>query len=447
MANKINLIKYRNTGLDLVREEQELEGDEWVFGGQSPECLFFVPPDTREAYLPEGELQKGSDDFQDCVTRGYHNILETKFTFRYRRKMFKSENMVWLYDNSYVVNRNGQDFIEFSDRFIAILSGTTRQGNSMKAPAQAIHTYGLIPKTRLSKEEWMTWEEYHDVTKITPELKKLGAEFLKRFAVNYEQVFIQDLADLLKMDMANLAGYAWPKPKNGEYPKTEGPFGHAFMAFGLPKTYIFDNYIDKHDGDWIKKLAPDYAFYKYGYRVYISAEYTAQDRNAILKFIQTVKEILSGLFPPKSDDVKPETLPMNTESKLHATAVKWLGKDASPHDLVSDTVGCAESVSNIIREYNPKFPLATGTWTLWDNLKKSPYFKATLDPKPGVVIISPTSTGNGKIRNGHAGIFTGTMIASNDSTSGLWQENYTLEGWVKRYKNEGGFPVYMFEPL
>lgn len=302
----------KNTGVNLKQEELELQGDEYIFfGGESPKCLYYVPLDTREAYLPEGELQKGKDDLMDCVSRGYINILETKFTYQMRNRRMKSESMVWLWDNGYAVERNGKIFVEFSDRFIAIKSGTTREGNSMKAPAQAIHKFGLIPKKMFPREK-LTWEDYHNPKNITKKMDDLGLEFLKRFAINYDQVFSIDLTDALAIDMVNLAGYAWPDPKDGEYPKTDGPFSHAFMAFGLPKTYIFDNYLDT-DKDWIKKLAHDYEFYRYGYRIYVSAEYTSQDRSAIFKFVNAVKEILSGLFPPKAYDTLPEELPMNVE--------------------------------------------------------------------------------------------------------------------------------------
>ena len=65
---------------------------------------------------------------------------------------------------------------------------------------------------------------------------------------------------------------------NGEYPRTEEPFNHAFLLWLLPKFYAYDNYVDQVDGDFIKKLAPNYRFFEFGYRVYISAEITPEER-------------------------------------------------------------------------------------------------------------------------------------------------------------------------
>jgi len=41
------------------------------------------------------------------------------------------------------------------------------------------------------------------------------------------------------------------------------------MIFALPMFYGFDNY-EEINGDFTKKLAPDYNFLDYGYRVLIS---------------------------------------------------------------------------------------------------------------------------------------------------------------------------------
>lgn len=254
-----------NTGLDLGLERQHQSDQDWVFGAVSDPCLTDMT-DT-EPYLPNGEVQFGVEDFMDCASRGPVNLLEAKFNWLLRNNKLLPENKEWLRDNGYMAG----NAIEFSDRFIAIKSNTTRTGNSLKAPCDTIYRSGLIPKRMLPKGEGMTWDEYHDKSKITPAMERLGKEFLKRFTINYERVNVAHFAELMKEDIVDLALHAWPEPKKGVYPKTDGDFNHCVIGY-KPKYFIFDNYFDNADGDFVKQLAPDFTFYEYGYRVYISSQ-------------------------------------------------------------------------------------------------------------------------------------------------------------------------------
>jgi hypothetical protein len=258
-----------NTGLNLELEKQHQDGTEWQFGAVSQPGLATISEIEREDYLPTGELQKGVEDFQDCVTRGFLNSLETQFNWLYRNDKLKPENKKWLETKGYVKDNQ----VSFSDRYIAVLSGTTRTGNSLKAPVDAIRKQGVIPKSLLPKELNMTWDTYHDPSKITDELKQLGQDFLKRFSINYEQVPTVLMSESVKDDLVVVAGYAWPTPEGGVYPNhPELPFNHCWMNF-KNKYYAFDNYPEfGTEDDWIKQLAPDYTFYDYGYRVFVSAE-------------------------------------------------------------------------------------------------------------------------------------------------------------------------------
>lgn len=268
-----------NQNFDLEKEKAEQDGSEWQFGAMSPQGIVSVPLAERDQWLPVGETQFDAlVDFNDCASRSPVNHLEALFTYHYNHAM-KPENKQWLYEEGYYMLHPDGDRIAFSDRFIAILSGTTHTGNSLKAPLEAVRTQGLVPKKLLPKEDWMSWDDYYDPAKITQPLKDLGQEFRRRFPINYEQVPRTLFADLLKSDMIGVAGYAWPVPANGVYPKTEGTFNHAFLLYALPAFQIFDNYLDwdktdtkQIEGDFTKTLAPDYVFYEYGYRVYISAE-------------------------------------------------------------------------------------------------------------------------------------------------------------------------------
>ena len=129
---------------------------------------------------------------------------------------------------------------------------------------------------------------------------------------------------------------------------------------------------------------------------------------------------------------------------LYQVALESLNRDISPSDRANDTVGCAESVSEVIRKVLPDFPIILGTYTLNEKLKKDPRFKAVTIPMPGDIIICPTGTGNDKFP-GHVGIvLAGGKIASNTSANGKFEQNYTLETWANRWKTAGGFPIYYY---
>lgn len=273
------MAKARNYGIDLSKESVDQQGDEWKFGALSPKCLFAVPEEKRTEYLPDGEFQNIGEEKFGCVSRGYLNILETKFNYAYKSGLLLPDNKRWLEDTGYI--ENGK--VTFSDAFIEILSGTTRLGNSMKAPAQTIHERGLIPKKLLVQLN--SFESHYNPERITDELKRIGNEFLSRFEINYEQVLMQDFETLLRVDSVGIAAHAWPLPVGGEYPKTELTINHFIMAVHSPLTYIFDNYLDS-DNDFIKKLARDYLFHPYGYRIYISKQ------NNLLETLPTNKETM-----------------------------------------------------------------------------------------------------------------------------------------------------------
>ena len=299
----------KNYGLNLEKEKLEESIEDWVFGSTSPECIYSIPMKDRIDYLPKGELQKGLEDFQDCVTRAYLNILESKLTYAYRRGLISLKGRKFLNDNHFINYYNGVPSVELSDRYIAILSGTTREGNSLKAPVEAIRKYGVVPKNLLPANSKATWDDYHDKSKITKELKDLGQEFLTIWPINYEQVYTGDMEELVKKDFMSIALFAWPEIKNGEYPKSSSQFNHAVAGFALPSTFIFDNYPDDaKDGEWIKKLAKDYIFYKYGYRVFFTVENDPDEYRSLLeKLLGLYKTLLALLVgEPVKEEPKPE---------------------------------------------------------------------------------------------------------------------------------------------
>lgn len=134
--------------------------------------------------------------------------------------------------------------------------------------------------------------------------------------------------------------------------------------------------------------------------------------------------------------------------KILNRAQAVLNTDASPLDLVKDDLGCAETVTNILRAVHPDVKIITGTWTLYSYLKTNSRYVPVLRPIGGDIIISPTGLGNGKLSNGHTGIMLDSIkVASSDSATGFFKQNYTVDTWKKRYATLGGFPVLFYRRI
>lgn len=285
-------MEIKNYGLNLELEKLHQSESDWKFGSSSKPCAVPIPKTEIESYLPAGEIQRGVEDTSDCASRAPHNILETKLNYLLRNNLLGA-NAEWLIDNGFTNEEGG---VEISDAFTAILSKTTRQGNSLIAPLKSLNENGFIPKSKLPLEPWMTWEDYHDPERITDEMIQIGLESKKRFPLNYEWVGEKDFGIVLETDEIITGGFAWPVPENGEYPQVDMPANHAFDIFKLPRFLVFDNYIDECDGDFVKKLAQDYSFIGFGYRLYIAVVNEVRQEAEITREVKGLWSMISNLL-------------------------------------------------------------------------------------------------------------------------------------------------------
>ena len=128
--------------------------------------------------------------------------------------------------------------------------------------------------------------------------------------------------------------------------------------------------------------------------------------------------------------------------------------DASPMDVAPDEFGCAETVNEIYKKAFGSYietPGISTTKIFAAMVDRQDKFVRLTDPEPGNIIISPTGFSNfpnTPIKNGHVGIFGKDLkIMSNSSSTGKFQENYTLDTWIERYRVNGGYPIYYFKVI
>lgn len=258
-------------------ERQQQDGTEWLLGAVSVD-LAPVPLTLRLAYAPDGVLQYNNIfDTNGCASRSPINYAEAKLNYLWDNGMHPALKE-WFEKNGY---RKDNRFL-LSDAFIEILSGTGPNGNSMKAPVDAIYRYGLIPQHLLPLEEGMTREDYFNPDRITAEMLRLGKEFLRRVTFNYEKVLLADFMAALETDYLCVAGHGWSEPKNGIYPRTEAPFQHAWLNM-TPTVHALDNYTP-----FVKTLAKDYKYFEWGYSLSITSQNPFPDETVSL--FETLKK-------------------------------------------------------------------------------------------------------------------------------------------------------------
>lgn len=443
------LCSMQNFNPDLEREAQD--GTEFKYGAVLTD-LAAVPVQERLTYLPKGVLQFNNiTDTQGCASRGPLNILETKLDYFYDHGMHPNIKQ-WFDDNGYRIEGK----FALNDCFIEILSGTTQQGNSLKAPVDTVYRYGVIPAYLIPLKEGMTWEQYMDRNRITQSHLELGKQFIRRIGLAYEQVPLSQFADAVEDDLLDVALHAWLQPTNGVYPRTQGVFNHVVVKINN-EIDAFDNYLP-----YIKRLAKDYIFFDWGYSLSVVRQTPYPDETitlfetlqkyGLLAFFARAIELLYATKPP----VSPVEVPLNTISitptpetaaqRLAEEAKQFLGFDASPQNRAPQELSCAEGVVNIVNSCWPStLPTSiVSTAVLFETLKRSPRFKPTLNPIEGCIVVSPTVGTN----IGHTGIYTeANVIASNDSRDGKFRENYTRELWRSYFVKKKGLKGFLFLPV
>ncbi len=156
-------------------------------------------------YLPSGERQRLFNvDTMACVSFSLLNCVETQIKFL-----------------------TGQE-LNYSDRFLAKMSGTTIDGNYLWKVADSARKDGLVFQAAWPTPENYTWDTYY--AEIPQHIKDMGKRFLEFWDINYEWIPTTKEEFLHHLKQAPLQIV---KP------------GHAVMGFYQPSdvTKYFDSYL------------------------------------------------------------------------------------------------------------------------------------------------------------------------------------------------------------
>ena len=146
-------------------------------------------------YFGTYEGQKyGPWDTDTCWNFAFTEIMETRLTMLRAMNLIPQDTLAWLQTNGYI-DTDGDFYL--SRRWEGILSGVKDAGNAQAQAYIIASQAGLIPNSMLP---YSASQAYTDATKtqfnadyfntsvITPAMRALGQEFLRRFTIMGEEL-------------------------------------------------------------------------------------------------------------------------------------------------------------------------------------------------------------------------------------------------------------------
>lgn len=220
-----------------------------------------INPGDWGEYLPLGEKQHSLYmDSMACVSFSLLNVVETQLDFFLKSGQMPFGHFKFLKENGYL-----DGGINFSDRFLAKQSGTTKRGNHLVKVADTARHQGFLPEKdwnypREQRTPVFDWDDYYK--EIPQALKDRAKKFLDYFEIQYEWVslsYAQTSIDELKrhLKQAPLQLAAPTCPRNGDEPIKDcgrKTANHATTIYRIEDyVYQFDHY-----SPFIKRLELDY---------------------------------------------------------------------------------------------------------------------------------------------------------------------------------------------
>lgn len=189
-----------NTGVRIG----EIRPTDWRSGGESGAVKKVLEESGDfSTYLPDEEVQAKWDasgmlliDTSACVTFSAMNAIETLMMRLRASGGMPSAHEAFLQAAGYVNKSTGK--VNFSDRFTAKMSGTTKAGNYLEKVGDSMRNDGLLPEadwawpdmSDLSGHENYDARFYRYYAVIPQELKDKAAEFVRHFRITYEWVLL-----------------------------------------------------------------------------------------------------------------------------------------------------------------------------------------------------------------------------------------------------------------
>jgi hypothetical protein len=218
----------RNYGLKI----DPIKPEDYIFGSSPVSIEVINNSGNWENYLPTTEVQNlnGIEPFA-CVSFSLLNAIEILIRYQYG------------------IEEN------FSDRFLASVSGTKEGGNSPQVVCEFLRKIGVV-----SQDLWpfnKDIKSFDDFYKpVSPKLYELAKEFNDKYEFKHEYVDVEHLDIALKCSPLMISVPAWYINEKGRYYRPLGiQDNHATLLINInnDSMKVFDSY----DSPIIKELEKD----------------------------------------------------------------------------------------------------------------------------------------------------------------------------------------------
>jgi len=240
-------------------------------------------------FIDEQQRQKGLETMR-CTTQGLIAMAQALFNLCVEYKLFSKSNIEWLRnplkDNSYsYFDKNGK--INFSERHIAKLSFTSKNGNLDSKVLATAHHYGLVPESMCKWEDWMdSWNEYY--TDITQAVINVGYEFKKRFPFFFKLIYVPEFEEALETTSpVGTYVYGGYVIRNGVVQYSDRMSNHKICLYDRSDL----NDIQDSYKPFLKKFVKNYPFYA-GQSMYTGKKYSYGYKITFLENIIIKKKMI-----------------------------------------------------------------------------------------------------------------------------------------------------------
>lgn len=239
---------------------------DFIAGGES--AISFAPrlaSGNWRPFVSTHERQSTSKyDTMSCVTFSALNSVETQLNFLKATGQIPDATLRACEVYGYF---NPDGTFNFSDWFTAIMSGTTKAGNTLQAAWDSIRNHGLLPAGNGKfPEDFDNIEGWLDPSSITSTKKDNAKLFLELFSVGYEWVLLGEANQRIVTDHLKHAPLHTATPTCGSWNSPEGEIvhhcgdykrlNHATTLIGMEENVAYLD-LDTYN-PFIKRLAWDY---------------------------------------------------------------------------------------------------------------------------------------------------------------------------------------------
>lgn len=248
--------------------------DPTVTGGITVLPPIIMPSHNWSIYLPTYEPQRFIYDLNICSQLGgCITLLEIYFNLFKATNKISPAFLTFLQQNGYF-DSNGS--FSFSERFTAIMDGTSINGNVMQNAWQCVQEFGLLPRSQLN---WSLFNAslyssqpamdaaYYNPAVITQEMKDLAKAFLNFARVSWgwaaDGTAPMTVAQMTLALQTSPIAFAGPVPTDeSQWNQTNVPLPgntkivHCFCGYSIEEDGTID-IMDQYQPD-DKRLAPGY---------------------------------------------------------------------------------------------------------------------------------------------------------------------------------------------